>query len=287
MSDDQNLDEQNVDQEGPSEAELTAARALGWADKDQWRGKEEDWVDAKEFLRRGTTILPQLKNNLDRTLQRLNTMEGALRAANATIAALQESHDEDVQAQVEAARAELKEEIARASKEGDHDALADATVKLTELNREDAAAASRAKGGKGGEDRGSQPQISPDMLAWQQANADFVQDDVKMAMATAIGRQLRLNGETALGTAFMDKVRTEVEKRLNGPAGGTSKVSAGNGGSGRGAGGGSGGGKTYADLPADAKAACDKMAARLVGANRAHKDIASWRNSYVKQYFSE
>ena len=72
---------------------------------------------------------------------------------------------------------------------------------------------------------------------------------------------------------------------LDPPARGTDKVQGGRGPSG--GGGGSGGRqKTYADLPADAKAACDSYASKLVGPGRAHKDLASWQAQYAKDFFA-
>jgi hypothetical protein len=46
-------------------------------------------------------------------------------------------------------------------------------------------------------------------------------------------------------------------------------------------------GKTYADLPADAKAACDSFTDRVVGPKMKFKDVASWQKSYAEKYFEE
>lgn len=287
MADELNTEEVSVE-------ELAQAQQLGWAPKDKWRGAPEKWVDAKQFLAKGMGIHhvrgenQRLAGQLSVTTERLAQMEEALKGANAAIEALQESSDADVKAQVEAARKELKAEIATASREGDHEALAEATDKLTQLN----AAEERGdkgkqddKGDKGG-DKGRQ--IHPEIAAWYTKNPDLISNPRWRALATVEAAELRGEGEVAVGAAFMDKVAERVDKVLGGTGRGHSKVEGDNGGGNRSEGGKGGGGKkSYADLPAEAKAACDKMSARLVGPNRAHKDVASWRASYAKQYFTE
>ena len=271
------------------------AKTMGWVPKEQFRGAETEFVDAKEFVERGRQILPIVQANNQRLMgqvnvlgQKLSSVEEALKASNATIEALESSHDEDVKAQVEAARAELKEQLEAASRDGDHRAVADLTDKMTQLNT---AASTRGngedKGDKGEQKPPAPPPIHPEVQAWMTQNADFMQDPRRVALANVITQELRQAGDTSIGAAFLDRVAEEVDKTLGArKAGSASRVSPGGGGRGRGVDGGGGAAKSYADLPAEAKAACDKMSKRLVGPNRAHKDETSWRASYAKQYFA-
>ena len=50
------------------------------------------------------------------------------------------------------------------------------------------------------------------------------------------------------------------------------------------AGGGGGTTKTYADLPPEAKQACENFAKKLVGPGRAYKTVEEWRKAYVARY---
>ncbi len=117
-------------------------------------------------------------------------------------------------------------------------------------------------------------------------NAEFMADPRRVALANAITVELRAAGDKTVGAVFLDTVASEVDKALGARRGGVTRVASGAGSARREAGGGGGVTKTYADLPAEAKAACDSMSKRLVGPNRKHKDEASWRASYTKQYFS-
>lgn len=279
------MDNEQVVEASPEE--LQEAGSMGWADKDKWRGKPEDWVDAKTFLEKGRQVLPivrasndRLKGQLDAEAQARRELEGRLAASEATLAALEEAHEADTAAQVEAARAELKTQLAEASREGDHEAVADLTQKMTDL-------AGKAPEKK--EDKKpvmQQQKAPPEIIQWYKDNPEFINDPRSVALGNVISQELRQKGVTIVGPAFLDMVAAEVEKERGKPQSrrAAGKVEGGNGGAG-GRSDDGGGGKTYADLPADAKAACDKAANRLVGANRAHKDVASWRASYVKQYY--
>lgn len=280
---------QELDSVSSGEEKEEAAQ-LGWADRDQWRGNPADWVDAKTFLEKGRPVLGVLKQTnaslrreLEQAKGKLSSLETAVAAANATIGALQEAHDADVKEQVEAARKELRDEIARASREGDHEALAAATEKMVELN---AAAKEEEKKEEKKTSGGEPAKLDPEFVDWASKNTEWLADPANVALSNVAGTKLRQAGDLSKGAEFLDKVAAEVDKMLGRTRGGKpSKVSGGNGGTGRGGEGG-GGGKTYADLPAEAKAVCDRQAQKLVGPNRAHKTIDSWRASYARQYFA-
>lgn len=261
------------------------AALMGWTAKEEFKGNPDKWVDAAAFVEKGKQILPILQKNNERLMGtvsqltgQISALDGSLKAANAAIEALQESHSEDVKAQVEEAKARLRTELAEASRAGDHERVAEVTEKMTELRTAEAAPVEK-------KDVVKPPQKfvpSQEMRVWMDKNADFMLNPRKVALGNAVAAEFKAKGDTRTGPAFMDAVREEVELDLAGgrQRGGDGKVEASRGGGNR-----SGGEKTYADLPADAKAACDAQATKLVGANRAHKDQASWRASYVKQYF--
>lgn len=274
--------------------ELQEARELGWADKDQWKGNPEHWVDARTFLERGRHVLPivvennkRLKGELSTLNSRLESVNTALRSAQATIDALEESRTADLLEAAEAARAKLKSELAEASREGRHEDVADLTVKLTELGQ----AEEDPKKKKGAEDeeqaRRQADEVSPAFRAWAAENPDFVADRRKLALANVISQELRDSGNKLVGKEFMDLVADKVDEVFGARGGRTTKAESGGGGGRNGPNGGGGSGKTYADLPADAKAACDRAAKRVVGEGRAHKTIDSWRKVYTEKYYAQ
>lgn len=276
-----------------SAEEIAAAKMGGWVDGDQYQGREgKPWVPAKEFLEKGKNILPivQKKNEeLTREVvelrERVAASESAFKAQATAIAALEASHDEDTKAQVEAARAELKEALAAAHEAGDHAQIAELTGKMVDLKDAEKEAAAKKKAeiaaAKG---NGGMPELHPEVKAWFESHKEFISNPRKAALSNAIAAEMRQKGDKRLGKAFLDDVQAETELALAGgqKRGGDGKVESSQGGGDRGA----GDEKTYSDLPADAKGICDAQAKRLVGPGRAHATVASWRKSYVSQYFS-
>lgn len=273
----------------PTAEEIAEARGLGWADRPEWRGAPEHWVDAKTFLEKGRHVLPimsennkRLKGEVELTNAKVDSLQNSLRAAQATIDALEESHEADVLAAAEAARAKLKDELAEASREGRHEDVADLTLQIGELNKAEQKPANKK------EEQLPAPQVSPAFIAWANKNPTFVSDPRRMALAQVVSAEIREKDKTTVGDAFMDLVADEVDKLLGARGGRSSKAENGGGTGNRRLN--DGGGeeqKTYADLPSDAKAACERQAKRLVGEGRTHKTIESWRKTYATKYFAQ
>lgn len=276
-----------------SEEQVAEAKSLGWAPQDAWRGDPERWVDADVYLERGWGIhhvKDQLESERQRSAQleaKLNETSEAVKAANAAIAALEEANSATAKAAAEEAVQAVVNELAEAHKDGDHALAASLTAKLATMNQELVAAGGKKQEQSKDEEPKPRAVMAPELKAWLEANADFAQDRRRVALGNVIAGELRAEQPDLKGTAFMDEVRARTEKMLGiVRRTGSQKVESGGGGGGRGSSG-SDGGKSYADLPPEAKAACDKQEARLVGPGKAHKDQASWRASYVRQYFRE
>jgi hypothetical protein len=93
----------------------------------------------------------------------------------------------------------------------------------------------------------------------------------------AEGRSLTLAQKFAHVEASVKKAFGMETRRSAGPAVESSRGGADSGG-------GDGTGRSYNDLPADAKQACDDLAERFVGKGK-FKTLADWRKSYTKKYF--
>lgn len=277
---------------GRDELEKEAREVYGWMPKEEFKGRAEDWVDAPEYLEKARGVLPIVQANNRRLTREMAAIrdqnqrtEAALRAATAAINALEESHAETTEAQREETRAGLKAELAAASREGDHEKVADLTDQLTRLNTAEKRKPADDDDADLGTRRG--PAIPAAMKAeiegWYADNPDY-KTGRKAALSYAVSQEFRANGDLRQGAEFLDAVADEVEKSLGSKArAGHSRVASDTGGRGRSSP--ANGGKSYADLPAEAKQACDRLAAKVVGPGKAHKDLASWRSSYVKQYY--
>lgn len=273
----------------------TQARALemGWIPPERYKGDPERFIDADAFVERGETILPIVKKRaekLEAQVAQLNgqvsRMEGLLKANAEAMAALEDYHTKETRRKVEAAKAGWKAEIKRAAADGDHEALAEATDQLTQLNAE-VLEAEKAEGAKRTQPKGGDPgtqELDPVFVAWAGETGWWGKDKRKTHLAVGIAQELQASEPELRGRAFLDRVAEEVAKTLNERPRHTppnpDKTGGGKGGST-----GARGGKSYEDLPSDAKAACEGYTKELVGEGRRYKTAAEWRAAYAKSYF--
>ena len=260
----------------------TQAEELGWIPPTRYKGDPEKFVDAEEFIKRGETVLPivkkqnkELRGELDTLRRQSAEQAAALRAAQETLEQIELRHAVDKQKAVETARAELRQQLITASREGDHERIAEITDELAQLpaKAEVVAPVKRAA---------PQPVIDPELQAWVADNPWYNVDRRKTALALGIAEELRANGETVRGRAFYDLVAAEVEKTFQ-PARQerVSKVDTSintNGSSGV-------RGRSFESLPAEARAACDADARQFVGENKRYKTKDAWRKAYAELYF--
>ena len=268
------------------------ATLMGWMPKENFRGNPETWVDAESFVEKGKHVLPILHKNNERLLGQVGTLTTELNALRAKIASQEASmedfktfHAEATKAQVAAARKEILEGLKAAKTEGDVDAEIEYTAQLSQFDAaQKAPPAAPVEGSKP-----AVPQVTelaPAFKAWQADNPWFGTDHARSGAAQGIANQLRAQGDTSLGLEFLNKVAQGVNELFGPHDSGTppSKVESPRGSDGAGR---DSGPVSYAKLPADARAVCDKQATRFVGPDKLFKTKAEWQSHYAKTYFGE
>lgn len=266
------------------------AEKMGWIPPARFKGDPERFVDADAYVERGETVLPIVKEHNKRLTQEVETLRAesaktaaALKAAELAIAQLEERNSVATQKAVEAARRQVKAQLAAASEADDHEGVAELTEQLIVMN----AAEKEAKKAPVvlSTPAPTSPAIDPAMTAWNADNPWFGTDKRKTAFALAVAEELRANGERAQGRDFYELIGAEVEAtfsskdksapvdKVEGARNGSSAEIRGK--------------KSYASMPADARAACDADARNFVGEKKKFKTIADWRNRYAELYFQE
>lgn len=247
----------------------TLAADFGWAPKDKWRGNPDDWVDAATFIRNGYEMNRATMRQLDHRLDTMSaTLEGMQRAQNDAIERTRKATIDDLKRQQREAVAEGDEEL--------HDAV---TERLEAL--------------RAGEDSKKAPdaaqQSDPHYDAFVARNPWWQEDVDKskyaMEVAQIVGPRYP-NG----GAQFYAKIEAEVEKKFATKANPNRTRPASVEGAGPAGGGGRrGAAQGYADLPADAKAACDKFIAQgvYVGSDGKPLPVDEARKQYCQVYFAE
>lgn len=254
------------------------ARQLGWIPLEEFKGDESRWVDAATFVERGHTVMPILKKNnekLEGTVRQqaeeIRRLTEAVTASRESIGALQQIHQEATAAAVERAKKDLLSELKQAKTDGDIDREVELTDQLATLKAVKTPVVAPPPSGA----------VDPDFVVWANLpeNSWFGKDNRKTLRAMSIANQLRADEQydNLVGKSFYDEVSKRLDEVTRPPR--TDKVS----------GGGTGGSdsgpvKGYNDLPADAKAACDRQSRLVVGEGRAFKNQAEWRTYYSNLY---
>lgn len=256
------------------------ARDLGWSPKEEFRGDPEKWITAEAYVERGESLMPILKANNRKLHDEIAGLRGALTNATESIEELKKFTNKETIRAAKQEQGNLKEALVVARKEGD----VDKEVEIQEKLAETTTAIKEAEKAPPSKPVNGSPE-DPIFQQWKRDNPDIFENEFNSDLAVTIGTRMRRDpaNKDLTGRKFLDKVAEEVNKRLEKPPGPT-KVAEGGRSTG---GGGSEGKKTYADLPAEAKEACEASAKRLVGpkgSGRAYTSIEDWRKDYVKKY---
>ena len=282
----------------PDMAQIEAdAREIGWVPKEQFRGDPSKWTDAQDFLEYGQRAVPALKATnrklsaeMERIRQQNLDYERRLKANEAALKAVTDTVVETRTTDLKTRQAEIQAELDEAIESNDlkrYNSLRDEldTVKEQIKNPPRPAVDTTTNREQAGP---VDIMASPEFARFQQQNPWFQTNTLMSAAAIQamadLNRQLLAENRTLSLAQKFAHVETAVKKAFNmdtrGSGGQQVEPSRG----GADSGGGDGTGKTYADLPPDAKAACDEQAQRFVGRGK-FKTTADWRKQYVAKYF--
>jgi hypothetical protein len=277
-----------------NEAE-TRARTMGWMPKDKFvaEGQPEDkWMSAEDYIARGESIMPILKANNKKLADRLSKTETELQSTKQLLTAAGEAIEELKAFRSTLAKDKVKEQkaqvltaLSEAKKSGDTDAEVKLTDQLTEVNAALKEAEKPAPTTKPASAPG--PELSEASKSWMRDNPWFGQDQRKTGLAMGLSNEWKAQDKETGTQEFFDYVDQEINKIFDQNAerrGAASKVSSTNNSGGESEARRGNGGRTFADLPPEAKAACDRSGAKLVGKGLAYKTKEEWRQVYVEQY---
>jgi hypothetical protein len=233
------------------------ARKMGWVPKEEFRGDPDKWRPAEEFVERGENMLPLVKAQVKR-------QEREIAELKQTMQQFAEYHSKTEARAYEKALSDLREQRAAAIAAGDGVAFDKVDTQIEDLRKELDSKKTPAQ----------VEQETPEFREWLTRNS-WANDQKLQVVGKAIADALVMEGEPARGTALLDLVAKEIklrypEKFENPRRNGVSSVE------------GSGttprkSGKSYADLPQEAKEACDRFIRQKL----------TTKERYVKQFFDQ
>jgi hypothetical protein len=248
-------------------AEIIAkAEKMGWTPKDQFRGDPAKWRPADEFVERGESMIPLLKAQSKRQEREIADLKAGMKE-------LAEYHTKTEQRAYAKALQDLREQRAAAIAAGDGAAFDKVDGEIDKLKK-DLEKVTPAQQNQNDDD--------PVFQEWLSRNK-WAEDEEMQLVGEAIAKSLMKKGEKATGLDLLELVTKEVKRRypekFENPRRNAAPSVEG------GAGPRKGGGKTFADMPAEARAACERMARN--GYSDKPEEAAKFKAEYVKQYFSE
>jgi hypothetical protein len=123
-----------ADAPAPTDIEVRA-RAMGWKPKEEYRGPDAGWRDADEFVRRGETELPVIRERYRATERKLAEVSGELKQATTVIADLTERFRTSDERAYKRAKADLVRERDAAIETGDKAAVHRVDAEIAEVER--------------------------------------------------------------------------------------------------------------------------------------------------------
>ena len=275
MSEDTEVVEQIVDNSGVEKE----ARVFGWVPKEEFRGTEESWVDAETFVKRGKEINPILRANNERLKKE---MEAERQKHNKELAELKQSAEEfkqfqkdafaRKQQQLETELSDLKNQRKEAIREGDADLVVELEDRIEDLKEEKSKKPEPVVAALVQEET----KLDPSLGQWLEGNKWFGQDVEATEVANALGVSLRKQFPNLSGKDFLDKLDEKLKQRVPELYGNQNQTrSAVEGSTTRSAP--NSGKKSYDNLPAEAKAACDKFVKQgLFKSKQEYVELYDW-----------
>ena len=222
------------------------ARKQGWAPQEQWKGDPEKWVDAQTFVERGEKIAgiaTKQNKDLRAEVEELRATVEEVRTVNTDLKSHYQRALEKERREAEAQIAALKKQRIEAINEADGERVQQIEDKLESL-------------------RTMPPEQQQWAVEWADENPWYAKDPEAREVAEGIATRLSASGKFSSPREMMDEVAKRVKKamphKFENPRRKQS-VTEGNASIEQ-----ESGEKSYASLPPDAKAACDRFVAEGV-----------------------
>jgi len=268
------------------------ARRMGWIPEEEFKGHPDRWVDAETYIRNAENVLPHLRGTMNVLERKAASQERIIKELNEKLDGLRGDMSEFVQFSKQAeerayakAVKELQAKQRSAVLEGDVAAFDAVSAELEQHIAQHPAVTGKPKtGGEEKKEVVKNPWIDEKALAeWEQENKWYFEEPEMAIYADQMDRWLDRKEGTKISHAerlakITELVKTkfpekwENPKRKTAPAVTGSEASPADNGK-----------RSYANLPPDAKALCDKWAGKD-GKGTGTLGSGYTRDDYLKSY---
>jgi hypothetical protein len=250
----------------------TKARRLGWVPKEEFRGDPDKHRSAEDFLKRGEEILPILQRDNKRLHENFGKVEKQLKETQETLQTYSEFAKKAAEREYKKSLRELEAKLDAAIELADVSQARQLRKEIAELDGGDPAP--KPKPEPVGEP--DAPKVDPEVASWIEQNDWFNRSASLRTYAVEEFGELEKRYPGKTKTELLAEVKQRTVDRfpdkfgINPKREGAASVASPTGDSGR-----RKTGKTYDDLPAEAKKACDKYVRTIPGYTK---------EKYVKDY---
>ena len=236
------------------------ARLMGWVDKTEFRGPENEWSDAETFVKRGREINPILRENNKRLLIELEKAKKEINDIRKTAEEFKtfqkeafERKLEDFKSKIETLKAAKKEAL----QEGDHDLVVEIDDQISDTKD----AIKSAKEPHVVKETTNTEALDPELQAWVDRNPWFGKDLEISQRTNTIGALIAQRNPGLHGKPFLDKLDEELKKEFPDKFGNPNreKPNPVEGGGPSGTKSSKGGKHSFDNLPPEAQQACRKF----------------------------
>lgn len=254
MEENEQLENQEIETEIQTDPIADKAKAMGWVPKEEFRGDPTRWTDAQAFVERGENILPVLKERLDHVIKENKEIKEAQKE-------FLDYHKKTAKREYDRALQTVQQRKLDAVQDADVDGYQKAEQEERELLKESPPV--------------KQNEPKPEFVDFLKNN-DWYQSDPDMrAYADNMGVFISSTKNLEYGDVLKE-VEKEVKARYPGKFQNQRRESADSVERSPDTGLPVKQGKTFNDLPADAKAACEKFMRNIPGFTK---------EQYLKDYF--
>jgi hypothetical protein len=237
------------------------AKAMGWRPESEFKGDLKEFVDAKTYVEKGEFVLPIVKKQRDEARKAQLATEQALQQVKTDLEQTKKDAQEAIkfmhqglEREYKAKEAALKAEKAEAISAGDGAKAIAIESQIETLQAEKKEAKQEVKE----QAKQETPQLHPDFQKWLDKNPWYATDKRLQRLAITLGFDMAEEDKSLEGLPLWNKVREELaqmypdkfpeelEERPGAQRGGKSSST-------------NSKAKTYANLPEEARKACDKM----------------------------
>lgn len=172
----------------------TKAVEMGWRPKEEWDGPEEDFIDAKEFVRRQPLF------------EKIETQSKAIKQLNSAFEALKTHHTKVKETEYQRALESLKQAKRQALQDGETDRALAYDEKIEEVQQQKAEFDVEAAKVQVPQE----PQAHPEFVAWKQRNGWYSKDEELREFADSYGITLAKKGNSP--AQVLEAVAKQVRK---------------------------------------------------------------------------